>query len=90
MITRKSFYSSSFAFLLFLLLVTPFASGQVIVPRPSQVFVTLIQKWPALWPHTVQTLYTTMLGFVLGVAIGVVIGVIIGGLNVRYLFGSIL
>jgi hypothetical protein len=36
MITRKSFYSSSFAFLLFFFLVTPFASGQVILPRPSQ------------------------------------------------------
>jgi hypothetical protein len=36
MTTRKSFYFSSFAFLLFLFLVTPFASGQVMLPRPSQ------------------------------------------------------
>ena len=60
------------------LLCLIFHVSDVILPRPSQVFVTLWQRGPALWPHTLQTLYTTMVGFVLGVAIGVVIGVIIG------------
>ena len=46
--------------------------------------MTLWQKWPAIWPHTLQTLYTTIVGFVLGVAIGVVIGVIIGWSRLAY------
>src|SRR5437764_13632530 len=61
-----------------------FHVSDVVLPRPSQVFITLWQRAPALWPHTVQTLYTTMLGFVLGVAIGVVIGVVIGWSRLAY------
>jgi NitT/TauT family transport system permease protein len=61
-----------------------FHVSDVIVPRPSQVFVTMWEKAPALWPHTLQTLYTTMVGFVLGVAIGVVIGVIVGWSKLAY------
>ena len=71
-------------FVLWELLCLIFHVSDVILPRPSQVFVTLWQRAPALWPHTVQTLYTTMLGFVLGVAIGVVIGVIIGWSKLAY------
>src|ERR1043165_9368857 len=71
-------------FVLWEVICVAFHVSDVIVPRPSQVFVTLIQKWPALWPHTFQTLYTTMLGFVLGVAIGVAIGVIVGWSKLAY------
>ena len=71
-------------FLLWELLCIAFQVSDVILPRPSQVFITLWQRAPALWPHTVQTLYTTMLGFVLGVAIGVVIGVVIGWSKLAY------
>src|SRR3954465_10490887 len=66
------------------LLCLIFHVSDVVLPRPSQVFVTLWQRAPALWPHTIQTLYTTMLGFVLGVAIGVIIGVIIGWSKLAY------
>jgi NitT/TauT family transport system permease protein len=34
----------------------------------------LVQKMPLLWPHTVQTLSTTLLGFALGVAVGILLG----------------
>ncbi len=56
------------------------ASGMsdLILPRPTQIFETLITRFPVLWPHIIQTLATTMLGFVLGVALGVFLGVIIG------------
>ena len=47
-------------FLLWEMLCLAFDVSDVILPRPSQVFVTLWQRAPALWPHTVQTLYTTM------------------------------
>src|SRR4029453_9483534 len=50
----------------------------LVLPRPSQVFVTLFEKFPILWPHILQTLATTMIGFVLGVGLGVVLGAISG------------
>ena len=49
-----------------------FHVSDVVLPRPSQVFVTLFARLPAIWPHTLQTLYTTLVGFALGIAIGVV------------------
>ena len=71
-------------FVVWELLCLIFLVSDVVLPRPSQVFITLWQRAPALWPHTMQTLYTTMLGFVLGVAIGVVIGVVIGWSKLAY------
>jgi len=71
-------------FVVWELLCVIFHVSDVILPRPSQVFATLWQRAPALWPHTVQTLYTTLVGFVLGVAIGIVIGVIIGWSKLAY------
>ena len=43
--------------------------SDLVLPRPSQIFATLVEKFPILWPHILQTLATTMLGFVLGVAL---------------------
>jgi NitT/TauT family transport system permease protein len=39
---------------------------------------------PLLWPHTVQTLKTTLIGFVLGVLLGIIIGVMIGSSKLAY------
>jgi len=71
-------------FVVWEVLCLAFHVSDVVLPRPSQVFVTLIQKFPALWPHTMQTLYTTMVGFVGGVIIGIVIGVVIGWSRIAY------
>ncbi|MET3479360.1 ABC transporter permease [Variovorax atrisoli] len=62
------------------------ASGvsDLVLPRPSQVAQVLFEKMPLLWPHSAQTLYTTLAGFVLGVAAGVVIGVAIGSSKLAY------
>jgi len=57
-------------FVVWEVLCLAFHVSDVVLPRPSQVFVTLIEKFPALWPHTMQTLYTTMVGCVGGVIIG--------------------
>ena len=42
-----------------------FATGvsDLILPRPSQIARVLFAKMPLLWPHTVQTLYTTLAGW---------------------------
>ena len=58
--------------------------SDVVLPRPSQVFTTLVLRLPAIWPHAVQTLYTTLVGFGLGIAIGVVIGVLVGSSRLAY------
>ncbi|MCG6112494.1 MAG: ABC transporter permease [Paracoccus sp.] len=58
--------------------------SDLIVPRPSQVIATLWVRMPVLWPHILQTLWTTMIGFALGVIVGVVIGALIGTSRVAY------
>jgi len=58
--------------------------SDVVLPRPSKVFVTLILRFPAIWPHAIQTLYTTLVGFGFGIAIGVTIGVLIGSSKLAY------
>ncbi|NDW03658.1 ABC transporter permease [Jiella pacifica] len=71
-------------FLVWELACIAFGISEIVLPRPSQILMTLIERWPALVPHTVQTLYTTLVGFALGVGIGVVIGMIIGSSRVAY------
>ncbi|NQW81410.1 MAG: ABC transporter permease [Polaromonas sp.] len=58
--------------------------SDLVLPRPSQVAMVLIDKMPLLWPHTVQTLYTTLVGFALGVMIGILVGVLIGSSRLAY------
>ncbi|UHD46693.1 ABC transporter permease [Aureimonas altamirensis] len=58
--------------------------SDLVLPRPSQVMATLVARFPVLWPHIVQTVYTTMIGFALGVAVGVAIGACIGVSRTAY------
>jgi NitT/TauT family transport system permease protein len=61
-----------------------FNVSDIIVPKPSQIIVTLWQRMPALWPHTLQTLYTTLVGFAFGIVIGIALGVLIGSSKLAY------
>ena len=58
--------------------------SDLILPRPTEIVATLIERMPVLWPHILQTLYSTLVGFSLGVAIGVALGVLIGVSRVAY------
>ncbi len=58
--------------------------SDLVLPRPSQVLATLYTRINVLWPHIVQTLMTTMIGFSFGVAIGVFIGAGIGVSRTAY------
>jgi NitT/TauT family transport system permease protein len=71
-------------FLLWEALCWLFNVSDIIVPKPSQIVATLVQRAPALWPHTLQTLYTTMVGFALGIVIGIALGVLIGSSRLAY------
>ena len=37
--------------------------SDLVLPRPGQIAQVLWTKWPLLWPHTLQTLSTTLTGF---------------------------
>jgi NitT/TauT family transport system permease protein len=84
----RRYLLSAFALVGFFLIweVLCLATGvsDLVLPRPSQIAVVLFQKFPLLWPHTVQTLYTTVAGFVLGVLAGIVLGVLVGSSRLAY------
>ncbi len=58
--------------------------SDLVLPRPTQIMAVLIERMPLLWPHTLQTLYTTVLGFLLGVAVGILLGVMVGSSRLAY------
>ena len=85
--TRRKIWSGVFIlgfFLLWEALCWLFNVSDIILPKPSQIIVTLVQRAPALWPHTVQTLYTTLVGFGFGIVIGIALGVLIGSSRLAY------
>jgi NitT/TauT family transport system permease protein len=61
-----------------------FHVSAIVLPRPSQIVLTLIEQMPALWPHILQTLFTTMIGFAIGMTIGVFLGVLVGVSRAAY------
>ena len=58
--------------------------SDLVLPRPSEIMFTMYDRFPVLWPHILQTLYSTLVGFALGVTIGVTLGVIVGTSKVAY------
>jgi NitT/TauT family transport system permease protein len=61
-----------------------FGVRDIVLPRPSEIIVTLVSRFPAIWPHAVQTIYTTLVGFALGIVFGVLIGMLIGSSRLAY------
>jgi NitT/TauT family transport system permease protein len=58
--------------------------SDLVLPLPSQILVTLITRFPDLWPHLAQTVASTLAGFALGVLAGVITGVLIGSSRLAY------
>ena len=71
-------------FVLWEVLCVAIPVSDLVLPRPSQVFQTLYRRMPVLWPHIIQTLATTLIGFAIGVVIGVLIGSAVGVSRVAY------
>jgi NitT/TauT family transport system permease protein len=71
-------------FVIWELLCLIFNVSDIVLPRPSQILITLWTRFPAIWPHAVQTLYTTLVGFALGIIIGVLLGILIGSSRLAY------
>jgi NitT/TauT family transport system permease protein len=57
---------------------------EIILPRPSKVFVVFIQRFDILLAFCWDTLWTTVLGFLLAIAGGVMLGVLIGASPLIY------
>jgi NitT/TauT family transport system permease protein len=66
------------------LLCRLFHVSDLVLPLPSQILVTLVTRFPDLWPHLVQTITSTLAGFALGVLAGVITGVLVGSSRLAY------
>jgi len=71
-------------FVLWEVICLAFNVSDLVLPRPSQVLVTLWTQFPAIWPHTIQTVYTTLLGLGLGIILGLALGMLIGSSRLAY------
>jgi NitT/TauT family transport system permease protein len=49
-----------------------------ILPAPSVIAQSIIDYWPAIWKNSLQTLYTTLVGFAMAVAGGLALGLLVG------------
>lgn len=71
-------------FVVWEILCLVFNVSDIVLPRPSEILITLWTRFPAIWPHAVQTLYTTLVGFAFGILIGVLLGILIGSSRLAY------
>lgn len=61
-----------------------FGVSSFVLPKPSEIVVAMVRRFPALWPNLWQTILTTTAGFVLSVIIGVFFGALIGTSRLAY------
>lgn len=71
-------------FVLWELICIAFGIKDIVLPRPSQIIYTLVTRFPAIWPHALQTLYETLVAFLLGIVLGVALGVLVGSSRLAY------
>jgi NitT/TauT family transport system permease protein len=71
-------------FVLWEILCIGFNIKDIVLPRPTQIIATLITRFPAIWPHAVQTLYETLVAFAFGIVLGVGLGVLVGSSRLAY------
>ena len=48
------------------------------LPAPTVIFGAIVKYWPAIWQNSLQTLWTTTLGFLLAVVGGLALGILVG------------
>jgi NitT/TauT family transport system permease protein len=58
--------------------VRAFGIAQYILPAPSVIFGAIVEFWPAIWKNSLQTLYTTTVGFALAIVGGLALGLLVG------------
>ena len=55
-----------------------FAIPQFILPAPSKIAEATVQFWTAIWTNSLQTLFTTLVGFGLAIVGGLALGILVG------------
>ena len=55
-----------------------FAVPEIILPKPSKIFVVFVQRFDILMAYCWDTLWTTTIGFLLAIAGGLLLGLAIG------------
>jgi NitT/TauT family transport system permease protein len=55
-----------------------FKIPQFILPAPSKILEATINFWPAIWTNSLQTLWTTLVGFLLAIVGGLALGILVG------------
>jgi NitT/TauT family transport system permease protein len=71
-------------FVLWEVICIGFGIKDIVLPRPTQIIYTLVTRFPAIWPHALQTLYETLVAFVFGIVLGVALGVMVGSSRLAY------
>ena len=71
-------------FVMWELICIGFGIKDIVLPRPTQIIYTLITRFPAIWPHAIQTLYETLVAFAFGIVLGVALGVFVGSSRLAY------
>ncbi|MFZ4807884.1 MAG: ABC transporter permease [Hyphomicrobiaceae bacterium] len=49
-----------------------------ILPAPTEIARAIVEYWPAIWQNSLQTLFTTTLGFLFAVVGGMALGLLVG------------
>ncbi len=49
-----------------------------VLPAPSKIVEATIQFWPAIWQNSIQTMWTTLLGFAMAIVGGLALGILVG------------
>jgi len=65
-------------FLVWELAVRVFGIAPYVLPAPTAILSSIIEFWPAIWKNSLQTLYTTSVGFLLAVVGGLALGLLVG------------
>lgn len=66
------------------LVVLLFRIPVFILPAPHLIFATLWQWAPQIWDNSIQTLFTTVVGFLIAIVFGLLGGVLIGSSSIVY------
>jgi len=65
-------------FVIWELAVRIFGIAQYVLPAPTVIFRAIVDFWPAIWKNSLQTLYTTSVGFLLAIVGGLALGLLVG------------
>ncbi|WP_428696414.1 ABC transporter permease [Stappia sp.] len=58
--------------------VEAFDIAVFILPAPTDIWAAIVKYWPVIWKDSLQTLFTTTVGFLLAVVGGLALGLAIG------------